>query len=100
MASSLTTRPTPLGRSLCPSHSGTPNFRTEQLQFEVVDFLRCYNAILGRPCYANFMAIPNYTYVKLKIPGPCRVITDTTSFMAAYAFERGSSELFPTLVES
>ena len=29
-----------------------------------------YHAILGRPAYAKFMAVPNYTYLKLKLPGP------------------------------
>jgi hypothetical protein len=61
------------------------NFRTKQLQFEVVNFLGCYNAILGRPCYAKFMAIPNYAYLKFKMLGPCRVITAIASFKAAYA---------------
>ena len=41
------------------------NFRSEVLTFEVVDFLGSYHAILGRPCYAKFMAIPNYAYLKL-----------------------------------
>jgi hypothetical protein len=40
-----------------------------------VDFPRSYNAILGRPYYAMFMAIPNYTYLKLKMPSPHRIIT-------------------------
>jgi hypothetical protein len=31
--------------------------------------------VLGRPCYAKFMAVPNYTYLKLKISGPNGVIT-------------------------
>ena len=30
------------------------------------------------------MAIPNYTYLKLKMPGPGRVITVDTSFQRAY----------------
>jgi hypothetical protein len=34
-----------------------------------------YHAILGRPCYAKFMAVPNYTYLKMKMPGPNGVIT-------------------------
>ena len=33
------------------------------------------------------MAIPNYTYLKLKMPGPCRVITIGTSFQCAYECE-------------
>ena len=60
------------------------NFRTERLQFEVVDFTGSYHVILGRPCYAKFMAIPNYTYLKLKMPGPNGVITAGASFKAAY----------------
>ena len=45
------------------------NFCSEVLTFEV-DFPGSYHAILGRPCYTKFMAIPNYTYHKLKMPGP------------------------------
>jgi hypothetical protein len=36
----------------------------------VVGFRGTYHAVLGRPCYAKFMAVPNYTYLKLKMPGP------------------------------
>ena len=59
----------------------------ETLTFEVVGFHETYHAILGRPCYAKFMAIPNYTYLKLKMPGPDRVITIGTSFQRAYECE-------------
>ena len=46
---------------------GTPsNYRKEVLTFEVVGFKGTYLAILGCLCYAKFMAIPNYTYLKLK----------------------------------
>ena len=37
------------------------NFHLEVLTFEVVDFIGSYHAILGWPCYAKFMAVPNYT---------------------------------------
>ena len=33
------------------------------------------------------MAIPNYTYLKLKMPGPHRVIAVGTSFQRAYEFQ-------------
>ena len=56
------------------------NYRMETLNFEVVRFHGAYHAILGRPCYVKFMAIPNYTYQKLKMLGPCGVITISTSF--------------------
>ena len=52
----------------------------ETLTFEVVGFHGTYHSILGCPCYAKFMALPNYTYLKLKMPGPCEVITIDTSF--------------------
>ena len=56
------------------------NYRTKTLTFEVVGFHGTYHAILERPCYAKFMAIPNYTYLNLKMLGPCGVITIGTSF--------------------
>jgi hypothetical protein len=40
----------------------------------VVDFFRPYHVILGWPRYIKFMAIPSYTYLKLKIPRPAVVI--------------------------
>jgi hypothetical protein len=50
---------------------GTPSkFRKETLMFEVVEFRGTYHAVLGRPCYAKFMVVPNYTYPKLKMQGP------------------------------
>ena len=50
----------------------------------MVGFHGTYHAILGRPCYTKFMAVPNYTYLKLKILGPGGVITVGTSFQHAY----------------
>jgi hypothetical protein len=55
----------PLGRLDLPVCFGTPsNFQRETLTFEVVGFRGTYHAVLGRPCYAKFMAVPNYTYLK------------------------------------
>ena len=56
------------------------NYRLKTLTFEVVGFHETYHAILGRPCYTKFMVVPNYTYLKLKMLGPCGVITIGTSF--------------------
>jgi hypothetical protein len=65
----------PLGQIDLLVWFGTPdNFRKETLTFEVVGFKGAYHAILGRPCYAKFMAVPNYTYLKMKILGPKGVI--------------------------
>ena len=71
----------PLGQIDLPVTFGDPsNYRTETLTFEVVRFHGTYRAILGRPYYAKFMAVPNYTYLKLKMPRPYGVITIGTSF--------------------
>ena len=78
----------PLGQIDLPITFGNlSNYRTETLTFEVVGFPRTYHAILGRPCYMKFMAVPNYTYLKLKIPSPSGVITVGTSFQHAYECE-------------
>jgi hypothetical protein len=44
----------------------------------VVGFLGTYHAILGRPAYAMFIAVPKYTNLKLKMPGLRGVITIDT----------------------
>ena len=50
----------------------------------MVAFTGKYHAILGRPCYAKFMAVPNYIYLKLKMPGPKGVITVGVNYQHAY----------------
>jgi hypothetical protein len=71
----------PLGQIDLPVTFGTKgNLRKETLTFKVVDFLGTYHTILGRSAYAMFMAVTNYTYLKLKIPGPKGVITIDTKF--------------------
>jgi hypothetical protein len=66
----------PLGHIYMPVTFGTPdNYRTEFLRFEVASFDCGYNAIIGRPGLAKFMAIPHYTYMILKMPGPQGIIT-------------------------
>jgi hypothetical protein len=75
----------PLGQIDLPVWFGTPdNFRKETLTFEVVGFRGAYHAILGRPCYAKFMAVPNYTYIKMKMSGPKGVITVGSSIEHAF----------------
>ena len=66
----------------------------------MVDFLGSYHAILGRPCYARFMAIPNYTYLKLKMLGPNGVITVSSAFSHTLACDREHYELATTVVNS
>jgi hypothetical protein len=66
----------PIGQMDLPVTFGDmQNFRTETFTFEVVQFSVTYHVILRRLTYAKFMAVPNYTYLKLKIPGPKGIIT-------------------------
>jgi hypothetical protein len=44
-------------------------FQREKLGFKVMDWPSQYHAILGRPAFARFMAVPHYAYIMLKIPG-------------------------------
>jgi hypothetical protein len=84
----------PLGQIDLPITFGNPsNFMMEDLTFELVGFHRTYHAILGCPCYTKFMAIPNYMYLKLKMPGPHEVITIGTSIQHAYECEVEYCEL-------
>jgi len=75
----------PVGRIDLPICFGTTaNFRKEVPTFEVVGFRGTYHAIIGRLGYAKFMAIPNYTYLKMKMPRPKGVITVSSSYEHAY----------------
>ena len=91
----------PLGRLDLPVCFGTPsNFRRETLTFEVVGFRGTYHAVLGRPCYAKFMAVPNYTYLKLKMPGPNGVITVGPTYKHAFECDVECVEYAEALAES
>ena len=91
----------PLGQINLPVTFGDrANFRSEVLTFEVVDFSGSYHAILGRPCYAKFMAIPNYAYLKLKMPGPNDVITVSSTFSHAFTCDREHFELATAVINS
>jgi hypothetical protein len=75
----------PLGQIDLPVWFGTPDsYRKETLTFEVVGFRGAYHAILGRSCYAKFMVVPNYTYLKMKMSGPNDVITVGSSIEHAF----------------
>ncbi|XP_066334324.1 uncharacterized protein [Miscanthus floridulus] len=91
----------PLGQIDLPVTFGDcANFCMEVLTFEVVDFLRSYHAILGWPCYAKFMVIPNYTYLELNMLGPNCVITMGSTFSHAYMYDREHYELTTAIVNS
>jgi hypothetical protein len=66
----------------------------------VVGFRGTYHAVLGRPCYAKFMAVPNYTYLKLKMPGPNGVITVGPTYKHAFECDVECVEYAEALAES
>jgi hypothetical protein len=77
-----------------PVTFGTPeNYRTEFLRFEVASFNCGYNAIIGRPGLAKFMAIPHYSYMILKMPRPQGIITMHTDF-------QGTAECFQVAIQA
>jgi hypothetical protein len=91
----------PLGQLDLPVCFRTPsNFRMETPTFEVVGFRGTYHAVLGRPSYAKFMAVPNYTYLKLKTPGPNGVITVGSTYRHAYECDVECVEYAEALAES
>jgi hypothetical protein len=69
---------------IVPGHSCTPmgrvqlevlfrekgNSRLKPIWFEVVDISSPYQALLGHPALAKFMAVPHYAYLKMKLLGP------------------------------
>jgi hypothetical protein len=80
----------PLGQLDLPVCFGTPsNFRKETLTFEVVGFRGTYHA-----------AVPNYTYLKLKMPGPNGVITVGSTYRHAYECDVECVEYAEALAES
>jgi hypothetical protein len=88
----------PLGQLDLPVCFGTPsNFRKDTLTFEVVGFRGTYHAVLGRPCYAKFMAD---TYLKLKMPGPKGIITVGSTYRHAYECDVECVEYAEAIVES
>lgn len=62
-----------------------------------MEFLGSYNAVLGRPYYAKFMVVPNYTHLKLKMPGPRKTIMISALFRVAYTCKQANCELASTL---
>ena len=51
------------------------NFRSEKLTFHIAPFQSGYQALLEREAFARFNAIPHYTSLMLKMPGPRGIIT-------------------------
>jgi hypothetical protein len=87
----------PLGKielDVCFGNSN--NYHREKLEFEVMDWPSQYHAILGRPAFAKFMAVPHYAYLTLKIPGPKGTITVQGSFEVSNTCDKEFNRLAQT----
>ena len=66
---------TPIGQVRLPVTFGErKNYRTELIDFDVAHIRLPYNAILGYPALAQFMAVTHHGYNVLKMPGSGGVI--------------------------
>ena len=66
----------PIGQVRLPVTFGERNnYHTELIDFDVADICLPYNAILGYPTLAKFMAATHHDYNVLKMPGSGGVIT-------------------------
>ena len=66
----------PIGKILIDVLFGDKDhFRREPIWFEVVDLESPYNALLGRPALAKFMAVPHYAYLKMMMPSSKGILT-------------------------
>jgi len=63
------------------------------LTFEIADFPGAYHVVLGRPCYAKFMVVPNYTYQKLKMPDPHEIVTIGGDLQQAHHYEQENYDI-------
>jgi hypothetical protein len=72
------------------------NYHREKLEFEVMDWPSQYHAILGRPAFAKFMAVPHYAYLMLKISGPKGTITVQGSFKVSNTCDKEFNRLAQT----
>nr|XP_034570811.1 uncharacterized protein LOC117835564 [Setaria viridis] len=88
----------PIRRVILPVTFGTPNnYRTEHLIFEVANFKTSYHAIFGKPMLVRFMAIPNHTYLILKMPAPNDVLSIFGDVEMSYKCDTEGMQLAETL---
>jgi hypothetical protein len=70
--------------------SNPNHFRTDYVNFVVVDFEGTYHAILGRPALTKFMVVPHYSYFVLKMPTEQGVLTLRGNVYTTYTCEEES----------
>jgi hypothetical protein len=68
--------------------------------FEVVGFRGTYHAMLKHPCYAKFMSVTNYTYLKLKMPRPAGIIIVGPTYHHTYECDVECVEYAKALINS
>jgi hypothetical protein len=87
----------PLGKiELDVCFANSSNYRKEKLKFKVMDWPSQYHAILGRPAFAKFMAVPHYAYLTLKILGPRGTIIVQGSFEVSNTCDKEFNRLAQT----
>ena len=74
------------------------HFRREPIWFEVVDLESPYHSLLGRPALAKFMAVPQYAYLKMKMPSSKGILTVSGAYRKSSACAAESSRLAGSLV--
>ncbi|XP_004963764.1 uncharacterized protein LOC101767030 [Setaria italica] len=88
----------PIGRVIVPIMFDTlDNYRIEHLTFKVANFKTSYHAIFGRPMLVRFMAIPNHTYLILKMPAPNSVLSIFGDVETSYKCDTEAVQLAETL---
>jgi hypothetical protein len=89
----------PIGRVRLDVMFGKPDhFRAKNIEFEVVDLVSPYHALLRRPALAKFMAVPHYGYLKMKMPVPKGIITIAGDYRWSMECATQSSKMAQTLV--
>ena len=73
------------------------HFRRKAIWFEVVDLESPYHALLGRPALAKFMAVPHYSYLKMKMPRTKGIITIAGDYKKSATCAAASSRLAESL---
>jgi hypothetical protein len=74
------------------------NLRRQPIWFKVVNLSSPYHALLGRHALAKFMAVPHYTYLKMKMPGPKGIITIAGCYQCLMECASTGSKLAESLV--
>ena len=83
-----------MGQIILSVQFGTAkHFHVDYVNFLVADFNTAYNAILGRPALAKFMAMPHYTYLVLKMLIEQGVLSLRANLDVTYNYEKESFTL-------